>query len=282
MSLMSLIDAAMDKVPVPLRCACGCNTGKRRPKNEDNFSFDGKYLRDPNNVRSLGDEVLTMRVGGLDWETGFPRLFGVFDGMGGGDYGEVASEKAAHIVHDWLVDRDKIADDELDGVENSLAALCLLINQEVYHTAFNLGSEQMGSTLAMLYFLSGYVWTVNLGDSRVFRVRNGNMRQLSVDHTDEEEMRAVGIVDRKPMLTQYLGINPEVFNLEPSVSRRTVKRGDVYLVCSDGLTDMVQEDRICEILDEGKSPEECVRKLIRSALEAGGRDNITTLVIFAG
>ena len=95
-------------------------------------------------------------------------------------------------------------------------------------------------------------------------------------------MRAVGIVDRKPMLTQYLGINPEVFNLEPSVSRRTVKRGDVYLVCSDGLTDMVQEDRICEILDEGKSPEECVRKLIRSALEAGGRDNITTLVIFAG
>ena len=83
---------------------------------------------------------------------------------------------------------------------------------------------------------------------------------------------------KKTPLTQHLGINPEDFLIEPYIAKGELKAGDVYLLCSDGLTDMLSNLEIDEILSAGASPEEDVRRLVDAALEKGGKDNVTAIV----
>ena len=146
----------------------------------------------------------------------------------------------------------------------------------------DLGSPMMGTTLAVLYLKKNSLWVCNIGDSRIFRLRDHLMEQVSVDHTDEKEMKAAGISGRKPVLTQYVGIDPEVYVLEPYISWKKIRKKDVYLICSDGVTDMVPESDIREILDSQMKPKSMVEKLIHSALDGGGRDNITATVLVFG
>ena len=105
------------------------------------------------------------------------------------------------------------------------------------------------------------------------------MEQISVDHNDAEEMARSGVTGRKAHLTQYLGVDPEEMLLEPHVRMETVAQGDRYLLCSDGLTDMVSEEAIRGILARAAEPKTCVQQLMQAALEGGGRDNITVMVI---
>ena len=125
--------------------------------------------------------------------------------------------------------------------------------------------------MAVLYFASGYAYSCNIGDSRTYRLRDGVFQQLSVDHI---EKRPAG----KAPLTQYLGIDPMEMQIEPYIAKGRVERDDVYLLCSDGLTDMLTNFTIANILLNNPSPEKSVESLIRAALEQGGRDNITAIV----
>lgn len=260
-----------------VQAACGCNTGKRRKNNEDNFYFDGKYLDSENGGLA---EILVKEGGrrsfldGMLGESPY-EFYAVFDGMGGGDYGEVASNLAAITAEGCIKSGEKIS---LYDVSVSLQELCREMSRRIFQSGTNLGAAQMGSTITSLFFYAGQVWVCNVGDSRCYRLRNRKMEQLSVDHTDEEEMKIAGITGRKPYLTQYLGVDPSEMRIEPYVKRHELKRGDRFLLCSDGLTDMVSEQEICDMLAKYEDPEECTERLIQAALDGGGKDNITVIV----
>lgn len=251
-----------------LTAACGSDKGLKRPENEDNFYFDGIYL----DADSKGtSECLTLEKS-IEGYT----FLAVFDGMGGGDYGEVASFEAACQAKDYMAS-DKIIPVDITP---SLTEMCNELNQRVYERGFHLGAYMMGSTLASLFFYSGRFWVCNIGDSRVYGFRNGRINQLSVDHTDEALMKAQGKTGRKPNLTQYLGVNPDELCLEPFIKSYRYEEGDRFLICSDGVTDMVDKESITEIINRASSPERAVERLIRKALENGGKDNITAIVCF--
>lgn len=251
-----------------LDAACVCDKGLKRSNNEDNYYFAGRYLSRDND----GLE------GCLSDQTPLPEdaFFAVYDGMGGGDYGEVASYTAAAETESFLGQTDNINPCDITP---SLTRMCLHINEKVFQTGKSLGVHQMGSTLVSLFFHEDQVWVCNLGDSRAFLCRGQKTRQISVDHTDEAEMKANGITNRKPYLTQFLGIDPEELRIEPFIQSGYYQAGDRYLLCSDGLTDMVDQAVIGEVLIQHEYPEECAEKLKQLALENGGRDNITVIVI---
>ena len=200
----------------------------------------------------------------------------MFDGMGGGDYGEVASYTASKTTKEFLETGTNINPCDITP---SLTKMCEVINQAVYEVGEKLGSSRMGSTLVGLYFHEGQAWVCNLGDSRCYLLRDGRMKQISEDHTDEEFMKENGITGRKPYLTQYLGIDPDEMTIVPSIKSYVLNRGDRFLICSDGVTDMVDDQTICNNLARYQDPDECVKALIQAALDGGGKDNITAIVL---
>ncbi|MCD8157265.1 MAG: hypothetical protein LUD53_07575, partial [Clostridiales bacterium] len=111
----------------------------------------------------------------------------------------------------------------------------------------------------------------NIGDSRIFRLSKGQMEQLSMDHV------GVAPYGRKPPLSQNLGIPPTEMLIEPYAATAAYREGDIYLICSDGLTDMLSTNQIAQVL--GQYPiETAAGCLLEKALERGGRDNITIIL----
>ena len=262
-----------------LAAACGSDQGKRRKNNEDNLYFKGfrmpegtdgpeDYMPSDNH----GSEVIVEKEYALSQDS----FFCVFDGMGGGDFGEVASYTAAKTAKEYLSVEQHITPCDITP---SLTEMCNAINQSVYQAGMNLGSDQTGSTLVGLYFPAGQVWICNLGDSRGYLLRDGKLLQISLDHTDAAFMQENGITGRKPYLTQYLGIDPDEMMIEPYIRSYYLREGDTFLICSDGVTDMVGEQEICRILAHNEDVGDCVDLLIQAALDGGGKDNITAIVV---
>ena len=249
-----------------MQFGCGSHQGMRREKNEDNFFFDGEYMPESNH----GLEEIILKESSIEKE-GF---FAVFDGIGGMDFGEIAAYTAAKYTRQFLEKRKNINSYD---IATSLNNLCHFINEKVFMEGLSRNSEKTGTTLAGLYFCNRQVWTCNVGDSPVYLLRDGRLIQISQEHTDIGFVREKGL-DRKPWLTQYLGIDPEEMRISPYIKERVVKEKDCFLICSDGLTDMVSEQRICNILIEEKKVETCVKRLIKEALQNGGIDNITVIV----
>ena len=242
--------------------ACLCNTGKVRKNNEDNFFFDGKCLEADNDglrhpvimTRSLRHEVCVA----------------VFDGMGGGSYGEIASFTAAECMQHIT---RRLKDYFISG-KRFLEELCREINDAVVAEKNELRTERMGTTMVTLYFSHDYVYVCNVGDSRAYRLCGGEFKQISTDHVEKRK----DLTRKKAPLTQHLGIEPELFLIEPYIAKGELKQGDQYLLCSDGLTDMLTNFEIDEIMRHTASAEECVQKLVDAALEKGGKDNVTAIV----
>jgi protein phosphatase len=242
--------------------ACACNIGKVRRNNEDNFFFDDKCLElDNQGLRNTACFSDTLKNG---------LCLAIFDGMGGENFGEVASfaaarqlQSATRSLRDYFVSERKY-----------LLKLTTQLNNAIVEAKKELRTERCGSTMVALYFSTGYVYTCNVGDSRAYRLREGEFLQLSVDHieTRPETER------KKAPLTQHLGIDPEDMQIEPYVAKGKICKGDTYLLCSDGLTDMLTNFEISDIMLTGEDSEDCVRNLIQAALEHGGRDNITVIV----
>lgn len=246
-----------------IHAACHCHTGYVRKNNEDNFFFDDLSLQERNAGLSA---PLTLTA-----PTDQRRVLAVFDGMGGESNGETAAFVAAKALFSGLHGIDC----EGDGDFSYEAARQM--NLEVWRTALSLHTDRMGATLAMLTFREDHVYACNLGDSRIFRLRDGKLHQLSKDHTDEAFLKSQGIV-RRPRLTQFLGMNPEEFQADPHVAGFFVQPGDWYLICSDGLTDMLDPGTMAGTLLSAENPVQCAQRLVDAALEKGGRDNITVIV----
>lgn len=257
----------------PMEAACISHIGNRRPKNEDNFYFGGRYRMENEDG---GPVFLVYRLPLFDCSKKLWQFYAVFDGMGGGDYGEVASQTAARAAKIIVENEDIIHSYDITV---SLNRMCEKLNEEVFHTAEDFGTDKMGTTLSSFFFYDEKAWVCNLGDSKAFLFRDGKLVQLSEDHTDAEEMERNNITGRKPYITQYLGIDPEEMRIEPYAACYDMGRNDVYLLCSDGLTDMVPKEEIEKILSSDNDVAETARKLLKAALDGGGKDNITIIVI---
>ena len=246
-----------------LSAACGCVIGHVRKNNEDNFYFDGSSLPEEN--RGLSGCIVKKAY--LEKET----LFGVFDGMGGEEYGEKASFAAAETAKAKADFNKRYT----IGSRAFLTQLSHEMNQAVCRRQRELFVSRMGPTAAMLLFVPDEVYACNLGDSRIYRLRDNELSQISVD--DVEHIPEG--VHRKAGLTQFLGIPEDELALEPHIVKCELKRNDIYLICSDGLTDMVSNLDLCMILRQHISVKQTVKHLLTSALHNGGRDNTTAIVI---
>ena len=242
---------------------CMNHMGKVRSNNEDNFFFNGMVLFPDNQGLN---RILTMSR-----ETSVPVCVAVFDGMGGEEFGEEASYIAGNLL------RERLPREDGSEPENFLTRLCLDANKQVCDFAKEKHVRCTGSTVAALYAFEDRLWICNLGDSRVYALSEGNLIQWSVDHTDGAYLQQNGI-NKKPALTQHLGIPTEEMMIEPFVDSRYPLPGEKYLLCSDGLTDMVDEKTIEAVLQEKIELEQCAGKLMELALNQGGRDNITLIV----
>lgn len=242
-----------------LEAACGCDRGKLRSNNEDNFFFDGRCLEAENaGLKNIVSMEEPLKSG---------MCLAVFDGMGGENYGEQAAFAAARQMQRST----KSVADFFVSENQYLQRLTAQLNEAVVSQAKQLQTTQMGTTMVCLYFSGRMVYVCNVGDSRAYRLRGGEFMQLSRDHLDERP-------GHKPLLTQHLGIDPEEMLIEPYIAKGELKRGDRYLLCSDGLTDMLTNFEISDIMMQSDDAEECVSRLIETALAHGGKDNITAIV----
>ena len=245
-----------------IQAACGCHIGKVRKNNEDNFYFDGKCLeRENTGLKHPACLEETLKNG---------FSVAVFDGMGGESYGEYASYAAARQMQQT----QRTLADFLIPEKNYLLRLTAQLDRAVNRVQQEMRTDRVGSTMAGLYFSGRYVYVCNVGDSRAYRLRNGEFLQLSVDHVEKRPGRE----NRKAPLTQYLGFGSEEILLEPHIAKGEIMREDVYLLCSDGLTDMLSNLDISDILLKNVDAETWVQELIDAAMERGGRDNITAIV----
>lgn len=250
-----------------MQATCICNIGTIRSNNEDNLLFNGQNLP----VENFGiDESLYMESETVNGHV----FFGVFDGMGGEEDGQIASYLASEVLKTYILEKKS------DGISmpDAYNKLIHMMNEAVYKEAekrFN----QMGCTAAMLCVDNDIVHLCNVGDSRIYRMREAKLEQISVDHTDKEMLIKYGITTRKPRLTQCVGVSPEEMMIEPYIVSEPFLKGDTYLLCSDGLTDMVPDDKIQNILAEEHDLKRCTELLMHLALQNGGRDNITILMV---
>jgi PPM family protein phosphatase len=202
-----------------------------------------------------------------------PPLFAVADGMGGAQAGEVASRIAADAFEP--VDRGGQAP------EAFLRSIAEAANERIHELAEQEQSHSgMGTTLTSALVEGEEVSLAHVGDSRAYLFREGDLRLLTSDHSLVEELRRQGrLTDQqaedhpqRSIITRALGPEREV---EVDTMTYRARPGDVFLLCSDGLTTMVTEERIAAALREAPDLDAAVSRLVREANDAGGRDNIT-------
>ncbi len=215
-------------------------------------------------------------------------FFVVADGMGGHRAGEVAAREAVDAM--TRIVRHKLSEKPLE--KQTLSFLSELIhssiadvNSIVYSIANSDSSlTGMGTTLCCLIIGVDGVVFGHVGDSRIYRLREGKLKQLTEDHTltmqfvSPDELDAEGREKfvYKNILTRTIGNDPIVV---PDVDMASIHNNDMYLLCSDGLTDMLGPGEIQSIMLSSPTAQEAAQNLVSAAIEAGGIDNITVIVI---
>lgn len=238
-----------------------CHIGKIRNNNEDNFWCCGDSLEAQNQGMSH------IRSGYMK-QSEYP-LLAVFDGMGGESCGEMAAFLAAEACGEhFKTAKDGIRNDP----EEFLNEICESMNQAICDYGRTNKINSMGTTAALLAFAEDAVYSCNLGDSRIYKSDREKFYQISQDHVLGHSLFG------KAPLTQYLGMEEENLQLEPSISRQEIKIGDRFLLCSDGITDMLSDGEIADILSRDIPVAKTVEILVDRALKKGGRDNITVVL----
>jgi serine/threonine protein phosphatase PrpC len=209
-------------------------------------------------------------------------LFVVADGMGGHAAGEVASEMAVQIVQRELADlRDLDSEPAGERVMNALKRANKAIHDR---TIAEVDKQGMGTTVSVLVIAGRRYLIGQVGDSRVYLLRDGALRQLTKDHSYVQEQVDAGFLTPEQaryhpysnVITRCVGASPEV---EPDIYTGEVRIGDLFLVASDGLTGMVDDRRLQQLLLARVAPERLVHLLISEANGRGGLDNITAIVV---
>ena len=252
------------------------HAGRIRRENEDNYSLNGR-LTSTGDLRKGSAFVQNMAE---------PFHLSVCDGMGGESYGELASGIANETIAAHASTVYESGEDFSFAISNCLDDANSRICAEI-----NARGKRMGTTLAAMFAVKGQVLCVNIGDTRIYHYSKGILEQISFDHTHAQTIVDAGqaqsddiyrIPDAK-RLTRHLGVFPEEANLSPNISViDDIDDGDIVLLCSDGLTDMLSDEDITAVLSNAESAQDVASKLVKTALERGGKDNITVISAFIG
>ncbi len=243
-------------------CYVQTNIGPVRSNNEDNYFCAGRYKE---NLQTPMEELLQTPEGDA-------LLFGVFDGMGG----EAGGEHASLICAETLL--------ELSAWDRGFEAPAFYhrANAEVTSYGQSLGCTS-GSTAAVAFLRANRLFVSNLGDSRIYHLHDGHLRCLTYDHTHWQQLADAGytVIDESEhhVLTQFLGMGiqrPISPHFAVSVH---LEAGDRILLCSDGVTGVLNDAQLLENLRLPGGPDQAGRMLVRSALEAGTQDNLTVVVV---
>ena len=209
-----------------------------------------------------------------------PNLFIVADGMGGHKAGDVASRKS---IEEFI---KYVCTTNMTDPANILDSGIMEINKIILDLAkSNKDYSGMGTTFVAATIVENHVYIANVGDSRLYLIGR-DIRQITRDHSLVEDMVRMGVLEReearthykKNVITKAIGVaddktsTPDIFEIE-------VENGDKLLLCSDGLTNMVEDYDIKKIVKDNDSIEDAVRELIRQANENGGKDNISAILI---
>ena len=229
-----------------MRAAVRTDTGRRRRRNEDAYVCE-------------------------------PPLFAIADGMGGAQAGEVASGLAAAVLAE-------------DGGDERGETRVRSLIQEANRRVFRRSSEDaaasgMGTTMtvALVDAEAGTIAVGHVGDSRAYRIRGGALEQLTEDHSLVGELHRSGQLSReeaeahpqRSVITRAVGTEPDV---DVDVATIPAEPGDLFLLCSDGLTDMVSDEEILALLEESDDLDDAASALVDAANRGGGEDNITVVL----
>ena len=260
---MSLIEPVPQREPLAVLFSARTDTGQVRTTNEDNFLVDRRL-----------------------------RLYVVCDGLGGHQSGEVASATAVNLMREGLLkhrdvvdryDRERKGDGALLDI---LADVARDVNERIYERGRQTASQRgMGTTLSLLLLSGDKGFIAHVGDTRIYRHRDGQLTQVTEDHSLITEMRRnlqmtreqVEALDGrlKNQITRAVGVNDKV---DADVFSIDVQPGDRYLLCSDGLHGLVPDEELAELVAHPDLVEAASR-LVDRANAAGGRDNITAIVV---
>ena len=252
------------------------HAGRIRRENEDNYSLNGR-LTSTGDLRKGSAFVQNMAE---------PFHLSVCDGMGGESYGELASGIANETIAAHASTVYESGEDFSFAISNCLDDANSRICAEI-----NARGKRMGTTLAAMFAVKGQIFCVNIGDTRIYHYSKGILEQISFDHTHAQTIVDAGQAQMDDMykipdakrLTRHLGVFPEEANLSPNISViDDIDDGDILLLCSDGLTDMLSDEDITAVLSNGESAQDVASKLVKTALERGGKDNITVITAFIG
>jgi protein phosphatase len=257
--------------------------GKVRPTNEDHYLVVrfGRYLE------ALCTNLPEGTVPARSRETGYGMV--VADGMGGRAAGEVASRLAIQTlvrlvlnVPDWILRPDDAwaAESLRRAAERFRQVNAVVTDQANAEPAL----YSMGTTMTVAWSLGADLFIAHMGDSRAYLFRRENLHQLTRDHTLAQELADYGQITQaevathrlRHVLTQVLG--RETADVKPEVQRLQLADGDYLLLCTDGLTEMVEAGAIAEVLGCGEEAEATCRRLVDRALERGGKDNVTVVM----
>jgi serine/threonine protein phosphatase PrpC len=257
--------------------------GKVRENNEDHYLV-GKL------GRSLEPLMTNLPAGALPEsfaEFGYAML--VADGMGGAAAGEVASRMAINLLVQMIIDTAKwgrrIDEEEAEALMQRIGGYYTAIHSELVHQGeTNPEISGMGTTLTVAYSFYSDLFIGHVGDSRAYLFQHGQLRQLTHDHTFAQRLADVGDIPQEAVakhklrhvLTNALGGHRDPVKTE--LLQFQLLDRDRLLLCTDGLTDMVDDAAIAAVLRDIESPEEASQKLLDLALEAGGKDNITIVL----
>jgi serine/threonine protein phosphatase PrpC len=208
--------------------------------------------------------------------------FIVADGMGGHAAGEVASEMAVQIV---MREAAEIRDLRSDGAAPKIADALRTANRNIHErTMSEVDKQGMGTTASILLLTEQGYLIGHVGDSRVYLLRDGALRQVTKDHSYVQEQVDAGFLTPEQarfhpysnVITRCVGASPEV---QPDTYQGDIRVGDLFLLASDGLTGMVDDRRLQQLLGSRADPDRKVHALISEANGRGGLDNITAIVV---
>ncbi len=224
------------------------------------------------------------------------QLVALADGMGGYQAGEVASQIAIEVLtneitESKLTEKDIARIDPETGTSVAMRRLRSAI-EKANNRICSVSREReeldgMGTTIVAACFYDGRVGIAHVGDSRCYRFRDGLLEQLTRDHSLVQEQLEKGLISadeasaspQKNLITRALGIDALA---QADTQEFRTRTGDVYLLCSDGLSDMVEQDRLQKELERSENLESSVKRLVDAANEAGGRDNISVILVRVG
>jgi protein phosphatase len=247
--------------PLPLEFASALDMGRARSNNEDAVALDPEA-----------------------------RLAVLADGMGGYNAGEVASEMATRLISQglgrWL--RNLASPPAETVLHEAIDDWGRQANQAIFQSAQTVPEHQgMGSTLVVAAYTGDILVVGHIGDSRAYRLREGQLERLTRDHSLLQEQLDAGMITaeqaatstNRNLVTRALGVLEDV---DVETHSHEVRTGDILMMCSDGVSDMVDEPTIARLLREADTLDAACQAIVEAANDAGGKDNISVVLVRAG